>query len=205
MVKMSKQQTRARLREQRRKLSTAQQRQAGMAVARQLGTQLFFARARHAAFYLPNDGEIDPAPLMRRARAQDKTIYLPVLHPHRRGELVFMPWEPADPLRKNRYGIPEPRFNPAHSARLWMLDLVCMPLVGFDRQGNRLGMGGGFYDRTFANRASNPRSRPLLVGLAHHFQEVEPLAADDWDVPLHAVATDRKVLFFPATSPDTRV
>ena len=200
---MSKQQTRARLREQRRKLSPAQQRRAGTALARQLGRELFFLRARHLGLYLPNDGEIDPEPLMQRARSQDKVIYLPVLHPLRPGTLVFTPWENGDPLLKNRYGIPEPRFNPGRSIRPWMLDLVCMPLVGFDRQGNRLGMGGGFYDRTFADRSAH--ARPLLVGLAHHFQEVESLAPDRWDVPLHAVATDRNVLFFHASSPDTRV
>lgn len=192
---MSKQQTRTLLRDQRRRLPPSRQRRASDALARRLEGRLFFARARHIAFYLPNDGEIDPSPLMLQALSRGKTAYLPVLDPRHPGRLTFMPWRPGVSLRANRYGIPEPAYRPGHRPRLWMLDIVFMPLVGFDRLGNRLGMGGGFYDRTFADRAGYPRSRPLLVGLAHDFQQVDRLAADPWDIPLHAVATDRRLLY----------
>ena len=192
---MSKQQTRKRLREQRRRLTLRQQRLAGEAMARHLGRQLFFARARHIALYLPNDGEMDPRFLLELAVAAGKRTYLPVLDRHRPGHLCFMPWRPGDALIDNRFGIPEPPLRRQLQPLLWTLDIVCMPLVGFDRRGNRLGMGGGFYDRTFASRARHPGSRPLLVGLAHAFQQLEQLSADPWDVPLHAVATDTGVHF----------
>src|SRR5690606_40461575 len=65
-----------------------------------------------------------------------------------------------------------------------------LPLVAFDARGNRLGMGGGFYDRTFARAPRARTLRPRLVGLAHHFQQVASLPAEPWDIPLDAIATD---------------
>ena len=192
---MSKQQIRTLLRQQRHKLTRQQQRRAGEALARHLSRQLFFLRARHVAFYLPNDGEIDPTFLLRLAASSGKKAALPVLDPSRPGHLCFLPWKPGEPLKANKYGIPEPVFKPQNKLPLWKLDIVCLPLVAFDRDGNRLGMGGGFYDRTFASAAKRLGSRPLLVGMAHHFQQVDAIAADPWDVPLHAIATDQRLLF----------
>jgi 5-formyltetrahydrofolate cyclo-ligase len=70
------------------------------------------------------------------------------------------------------------------------LDVVLLPLVAFDRRGNRLGMGGGFYDRTFAPRGRGRVSAPRLIGLAHGFQQVAELVDQPWDVPLRGVLTD---------------
>lgn len=77
----------------------------------------------------------------------------------------------------------------------WTLDAIFMPLVGFDREGHRLGMGGGFYDRTLAFTRHWPRAVPKLVGLGHHSQEVARLPVQPWDVSLHAIATDREVIY----------
>ncbi len=191
---MSKQQTRKLMREQRRNLTPRQQTQASDDLARTLSRQLFFVRARHIAFYLPNDGEIDPTPLLELAVAAGKRAFLPVLDRRQIGQLSFVNWQPGQPLIANRFGIPEPIPGGSKRCRLWTLDLVLMPLVAFDGQGNRLGMGGGFYDRTFA-RNKHRWSRPLLIGLAHHFQQLEALAADPWDIPLHAIATDKTIIF----------
>lgn len=187
------------MREQRRSLSPRQQTQASDALARTLSRQLFFVRARTIAFYLPNDGEIDPTPLLELAVAAGKRAFLPVLDRRQIGHLSFTSWQPGEPLIANRFGIPEPIPGRSRPCRLWRLDLVLMPLVAFDCQGNRLGMGGGFYDRTFACN-KHRWSRPLLIGLAHHFQQVETLVADPWDVPLHAIATDQRIIF-PQSSP----
>lgn len=193
--------TRAVMREQRRKLSPGQQRKAGENLARHLGRQLFFLRACHIAFYMPNDGEIDPGLLLEQAIALGKSAYLPVIDRFKAGIMTFAPWRPGEPLTANDYGIPEPLRKGMRRVPFWMLDIVCLPLVAFDGNGNRLGMGGGFYDRTFADLKPGTRSKPLLVGLAHHFQQEECLPADPWDVPLQAVATDRGVNFMSRIQP----
>ena len=140
------------------------------------------------ACYLANDGELDPAPLVRRLRSSGREIYLPVLD----GPLLrFAPWTEGEPLRRNRFGIPEPATR--HRARSALrLDVILVPLVVFDDAGNRLGMGGGFYDRTFA-RLQDRRAwrRPRLVGVAYGFQRVETLSARSWDVRLCGVVTER--------------
>lgn len=193
----SKSSLRARLRRRRRALTPAQQRRAAKEMARRVSREPFFLRARRVALYLANDGELDPALLLTRAAAVGKRTCLPVLDPLARRFLYFLPWRPGQPLTPNRYGIPEPRLGRGARLPPWSLDIVFFPLVGFDARGNRLGMGGGFYDRTFDPRRGGGR-RPLLVGLAHDFQQVDALPADPWDVPLDAIATDRRVLHFSA-------
>ena len=118
---------------------------------------------------------------------------LPVLQEGR--SLRFGPWRFGDPLVQNRYGIPEPDLAPSSCLAPAELDLVLLPLTGFDRRGNRLGSGAGYYDRSFAFLAGEERpARPLLVGVAYAFQEVEALDAQAWDVPLDYVATDRELI-----------
>lgn len=150
-----------------------------------------FARARHIALYLPVGGEIDPGPIAARARARGKRTYLPVLHPLAHDRMLFVAWDERTPLRRNRLGIAEPA-SLSGAVRPWQLDLVLAPLVAFDDRGNRLGAGGGFYDRTFAReRLVRWPRRPLLCGLAHGFQQVPALPVRPWDVPLRRVFVDR--------------
>ncbi|GAB4356089.1 MAG: 5-formyltetrahydrofolate cyclo-ligase [Immundisolibacter sp.] len=182
---------RRRLRSRRRALTRAQRRKASALLARRLVTLPVFQRARRIAAYWPADGEIDPLPALRCAAAAGKACYLPVLCPQRHGHLQFAPWQPHMPLRRNRFGIVEP----AVPRRQWlaprMLDLVLLPLVGFDDAGNRLGMGGGFYDRSFAFLAHSRWRRPCLVGVAFDRQRVDRLPRRAWDVPLDAVVSER--------------
>ncbi len=185
---------RTKLRAARRRLSPHQQRLAAIALSRRLHRDPNFRRARHIAFYLANDGEIDLLPLLRR-QTGNKTFYLPLLSESRRPweatRLLFQPWDPSDKtLTKNRYGIFEPAYTPRKLKAANMLDLVLLPLVGFDQQGNRLGMGKGYYDRTFARRSSSWR-QPKLLGIAHACQEVTSLPHAEWDVPLDGVVTDK--------------
>lgn len=182
------------LRQRRRELSRQQQKAAAMALCRQLARLPIFLNGRRIAAYIPNDGEISVQPLIELAWRLGKQVYLPVLHPFRKGYLFFMEHLPDQPLALNRFGIPEPLCD--HDSRIppWTLDLVLTPLVGFDEQGNRMGMGGGFYDRTFAFMASGhtPR-RPCLVGVAHECQKVETLPCERWDVAMDFIATDRQL------------
>ncbi|MCG6574270.1 5-formyltetrahydrofolate cyclo-ligase [Pseudomonas sp. AF32] len=181
------------LRQARRALTPAQQREAARGLYRQLAQHPLFRRARHIALYLPNDGEIDPRLLLRAAQRRGKSTYLPVLSPWPRTKMVFQRIRPGEKLRPNRFRILEPHVSIARQRKVWALDLVLLPLVGFDDVGGRLGMGGGFYDRSLAYLARRKQWRkPTLLGLAHECQKVERLAQASWDVPLQGTVSDKR-------------
>lgn len=153
--------------------------------------------SHHIAAFLPNDGEIDPQPLLRQLLAAGKQCYLPRIGRRWQPRLQFLPWTPTTPLRPNRFQIPEPQLPPSTRRRVSDLDLLLLPLVAFDATGNRLGMGGGFYDRTLAHlQQRNCWRRPLLIGMAFAIQEVEALPLAPWDVPLQGVVTDTGMRWF---------
>jgi 5-formyltetrahydrofolate cyclo-ligase len=191
---IDRQSIRREMRRRRRALTARQQEVAAENLMRLLRRQPLFQRSRHIAFYLPNDGEIDPRPLLRASLRLGKHCYLPALHPARSGHLWFLPYGPDTPLAPNVFGIPEPVVGGTRRRPASALDLVVLPLVAFDQSGARLGMGAGYYDRTFAFKAHSPRRSPLLMGLAHRCQEVEHLPTQPWDVPLAAIATDEGII-----------
>lgn len=189
---LSRLQLRRHLRAQRRALSPHAQRQAANGLYKQLAQHPLFRRAQQIALYLPNDGEIDPRPLLRAAQKRGKATYLPVLSPWPQSKMVFQRVRVGQPLRKNRFGIYEPHRNCKQQRKAWALDLVLLPLVGFDRHGARLGMGGGFYDRSLAYLSLRKNwHKPTLLGLAHECQLVERLTMASWDVPLQGTVTDK--------------
>ena len=189
---LSRPQLRRMLRKARRALTPAQQRQAARDLYRQLAQSPVFRRARHLSLYLPTDGEIDPRLLLRAAQRRGKATYLPVLSAWPRTKMVFQRIRPGEKLRPNRFRILEPRINAARQRKVWALDLVLLPLVGFDEEGGRLGMGGGFYDRSLAYLARRQNWRkPTLLGLAHECQKVARLDQASWDVPLQGTVTDQ--------------
>ena len=194
-------QLRRMLRKARRALTPSQQRQAARGLYKQLSQQPLFRRAKHISLYLPTDGEIDPRLLLRAAQRRGKATYLPVLSAWPRTKMVFQRVRPGEKLKLNRFRILEPRHNLARQRKVWALDLVLLPLVGFDDVGGRLGMGGGFYDRSLAYLARRHDWRkPTLLGLAHECQKVERLAQASWDVPLQGTVTDRG-WYFAGTAP----
>lgn len=153
--------------------------------------------AQHIACYLPMHGETDLRPFMHQARQRGKTIYLPVLARLGDATLRFVLFDAHSRLKANRFGIPEPQWRKTHAINAHKLDLVLTPLVGFDAQGNRLGMGGGYYDRSFAFRKRRQHwHKPLLIGCAYAFQEVEHLHREPWDVPLDGVITEQGFRLF---------
>ena len=189
-------QLRRMLRKARRALTPSQQRQAARGLYKQLAQHPLFRRARHISLYLPMDGEIDPRLLMRAAQRRGKATYLPVLSAWPRTKMVFQRIRPGEKFKPNRFRIPEPRHNIARQRKVWALDLVLLPLVGFDDVGGRLGMGGGFYDRSLAYLARRKNWRkPTLLGLAHECQKVQRLAQASWDVPLQGTVTDKAWYF----------
>lgn len=184
---------RKQMRGQRRALSRAERVAAALAVVERLARERVFVNARHLAFYLPNDGELDLRPLLHHALALGKHCYLPVLSIPFHNHLWFLPYREGDRLFANRFGIPEPGADKMRGARKpWALDLVLAPLVAFDSAGNRLGMGGGFYDRTLGYLARRRYWRkPRVLGTAYTFQEADTLPVQAWDVPLDGMLTEQ--------------
>ncbi|MEP0071648.1 MAG: 5-formyltetrahydrofolate cyclo-ligase [Marinomonas sp.] len=142
---------------------------------------------KNVALYLANDGEISPHVLCQYFWQQGINTYLPVIQ---NKQLAFALYSEKSIWQENIYGIKEPitgDYLPKED-----LDIVLLPLVGFDADGGRLGMGGGFYDRTFEGKKST--ERPLLIGLAHDCQQVKSLPIEGWDVPLQAFVTPTQVI-----------
>jgi 5-formyltetrahydrofolate cyclo-ligase len=165
-------------------------------IARALRRMGALRRGRRIAIYLAMPGEVNPATILRAARRAGCEIFVPRVSSRRRGRMSFVPLRPETRLRPNVYGIAEPVARDGERVRPLELDLVLMPVVGFDRQGNRLGMGAGYYDRALRHRrdAARPWRRPRLVGLAFACQEVESILPSPWDVALDAVVTERGVV-----------
>jgi len=150
--------------------------------------------ARRIALYHAADGELDPSPLMHRLSPRGRRWYLPVLAGYLPGRLWFVRYRPADPMHRNGFGIPEPARRGRQLCPARALHLVLLPLVGFDACCNRIGMGKGYYDRSFAFlRRRRHWHRPLLIGLAHECQRIDAIEPRPWDVPLDAVVTERAI------------
>ena len=180
------------LRTERRALSPRAQRQHAREIARQLGKLPCFLRARRIGGYQAADGEVDLSPLVARLQASHRHYYLPVLRTYPRGKLWFVRQRWGERLLPNRYGIPEPALRDPRMP--WALDLLLLPLVGFDAQCHRLGMGGGYYDRSLSYlRRLSHWKRPHLIGIAHECQRLPQLPVQPWDIPLDLVVTEQRI------------
>ena len=177
-------QLRQQIRKTRANLTALQQQQAENSITQQALALIEERNAQHIALYVSFDGEISTDKLIKTLWAQDKCVYLPVLHPFSPNHLLFLRYLPDTPMLKNKFGILEPKLNVQNVLPLDELDILFTPLVAFDKQGNRLGMGGGFYDRTLQHWQKSPF---IPVGLAHQCQQVEQLPTEAWDVPLHQI------------------
>ena len=148
----------------------------------------------------------------KKNNASTKTLYLPTLIPtplEREGRvrgnkktetfstlaLHFLPFSSSTVLQKNKYGIPEPHYKSTHEKPIAELDLILLPLIAFDSQGHRIGMGAGYYDRTLEN-IMELRKRPKLLGCAFSDQETNQIEPNPWDIPLDGVVTENGVRYF---------
>ncbi|MGH1471879.1 MAG: 5-formyltetrahydrofolate cyclo-ligase [Cellvibrionaceae bacterium] len=184
-------------RNRRRSLTIKEQAFAALTLQKIIQRQPFFLRSHTFAYYLSNDNEIDPSLLASQSNQRDKKFFLPVLQPLNLGKLWFLFHDVKNTgkhssMKLNRYGILEPRLA-GKPIPNYALDVVFMPLVAFDKTGARLGMGGGFYDRSFSFKKNKRANKPLLIGLAHHCQEWNALPVESWDIPLDAIITDRGI------------
>jgi 5-formyltetrahydrofolate cyclo-ligase len=199
------QRLRKQLRQARRELAPRDRARATATTLSRIRSHHRYLRSRHIALYVGVGGELCPMVLVADALARNKTVYLPVLHPFRRGRLMFCAWRPGAPLRRNRFGIQEPVPNASNLIPPRHLDLVLVPLLGFDDLGNRLGMGGGYYDRSFAFRKRFARwRRPFLLGIGFELQCVHRLEDRPWDVALDAVVTESGYRAIPSRALQSR-
>ena len=183
------------LRARRQSLSEDQQTIAAKQSTQRLIRLPAFRCARHIAAYIASDGEISPAPLLRFAKLNAKHCYLPkISRSATSNSMAFSPYHPRQALGPNRYGIGEPAGLRRQPRAPRKLDIVLLPLTGFDKHGRRLGMGGGYYDRAFAFKRTYKVRKPIMIGVAHHCQEVNSLPTDHWDIPLDFIVTDRQVI-----------
>ncbi len=177
----------------RRDLSPNQQKLHAQCLAKKMAGLAAYRNSQDIACYLANDGEIITSHLIEHARQMKKNIYLPVLSPLK-NSLYFAPYPEDCQLKNNRFGIPEPDCHPSQWRKAWQLNLLLLPLVAFDNSGNRIGMGGGFYDRTLSYLTLRQQhKKPILVGLAHEIQKCESLTTRNWDIPLDIIVTEAHI------------
>lgn len=185
---------RRRLKIRRRQLSEYQVAEAAVSVNKQLWQLPELSRGYRIGCYLSVNGEVNCDKFIRTAWMRKKRIFVPVL---RKNDMGFFQFNPDDSLQNNRFGIPEPSQKTSTYISAKNLDIILVPLLGFDSKGNRLGMGGGYYDRILAfTKDRSTFRRPLLIGLGYDFQQAEALKHNRWDIPMHLVVTQGKTYRF---------
>lgn len=180
----------------REKLGKKSQAEYSFDICQQIANNGDLNDAQHIAFYLPVRGEADPTYLQSLSGFSEKKFYLPILSETNKNHLDFALYNQQTPMKLNRFKIPEPDVNPTDFLTdPRELDAVIMPMVAIDRAGNRIGMGGGFYDRTFAFRKTE-RCKPRLIAFAYDFQLIAAQTPQPWDVPTDSIALQSEYLKF---------
>jgi 5-formyltetrahydrofolate cyclo-ligase len=187
------QQLRQQIIRQRKALTSAEIAQSSEQIATCLFDSEIFQQARNIASYLPVSGEADPTSLFANS---EKTFFLPVLRKDEDGRMFFVRIDRNSQFTFNKFGIPEPVYTGADLIQEKQLDLVIMPLVSFDLYGNRIGMGGGYYDRSFAFKQRLPLHKPFLMGYAYKFQQAKTLKPESWDVQMDGLVTENGLFFY---------
>jgi 5-formyltetrahydrofolate cyclo-ligase len=166
--------------------------QTAEAIANHLLNLPEWSSANYIAGYWANEGEV-PLHIVQMHVQIPKIWCLPIVQADK--TLKFAPWRSGDPLVSNQYGIPEPDISPTSALDASGISIILLPLLAYTRSGARLGMGGGYYDRSlaFRNAQSAP---PLLVGIAYSSQEADTLPGAEWDIKLDMLINEREVLRF---------
>ncbi len=180
----------------RRTLGEDECKRAGQAVLRQLLSKPLFNDDNHTclsvAIYSALAGEIPTSDIFLKLRELGHTLAYPTVQSSGGGLMNFYEVESLSSLQSGAYGILEPHCDPERLVEPCSFDVMLIPLVGFDRNGNRLGMGGGFYDR-FLKKL---KPQCIKIGIAHDFQEITEIAVREWDVPLDEIITPTRDLQF---------
>ncbi len=148
--------------------------------------------ATSLACYWPFDGEPDLIPLCKQLMMDDCEIALPVVSEIDDFTMEFYRWDAGTALKQNHYGINEP--CKTNSMPLAGFDMLLMPLVAYDKTGNRLGMGSGYFDRHLESLRNT--HRPLRIGVAYSLQQADLISKNDWDIPLHGLVNEHGWIAF---------
>lgn len=191
--------TRMTIRQQRREISDTVRRTATMRIVHSMAQLKSFQNAQKIAGFLAFDGEADPLAMMTLAHQQQKQVYVPIMVA-KSEPLKFCPWQPDAPMKINHFGIEEPDVDSALWISAVQLDFVICPLVAFDQRCQRIGVGAGYYDRSFAFLNEFDHSNPphvdrptILAGFAFEVQKVHEIVPQPWDVALDWVVTERQL------------
>ncbi len=184
-------------RRQRKNLSVTQQNKHAFALSRHIALFLRLSRVKNVAIYLPTDGELSPLSLLLSLRHKKINFFLPVLSQLSFQGLQFATYNDETIFKPNKFNINEPVVNARSLKRASELDIIFLPLVAYDLNGNRMGMGGGFYDRALQIRQRRRQwKKPMLIGLAHTVQQAKLIESEQWDVPLDGIATEKGIHLF---------
>jgi 5-formyltetrahydrofolate cyclo-ligase len=176
------------LRDRRQQLSLKARLDASTKVCERIKILGLIQPKQKVAMYKAYGEEVDLSPLINYAQQLEAEVYFPIL-PQSGRILSFSAFSTQGYWYKNRLGIEE--WQGASTLPPTLLDLVFTPVLGFDKQANRLGQGGGYYDASFAFLQQTGCLKPQLFGVAFECQQVNYLAVEAWDVPLHAVITEK--------------
>ncbi|WP_024850750.1 5-formyltetrahydrofolate cyclo-ligase [Hydrogenovibrio kuenenii] len=183
-------------RQRRRSLPPELQQLHAQTAARFILRSRTIMRARKVAVFLSEDGEMNTMPLIQALWQRKVNIYLPVLTRYNRRPMMFAPFTTKTKLEPKYFGIHEPQVGKHELIDGKHLDLVITPLACFDASGNRIGMGGGYYDKTFQFKRYFKNASPKLIGWAHQCQEVKELQSQPWDVRLNGLVTEMQFTLF---------
>lgn len=194
-IRAEKKHLRQQYKSKRSAISAAQRMQTAEAIAQQLIKVPEWIAADYIAGYWASHGEV-PLHIVQMRVQSPKVWCLPMLQADK--TLKFAPWRSGDPLVSNQYGIPEPDISSSSALDATQISIILLPLLAYSRTGTRLGMGGGYYDRSLEFRAAKAvqASPPLLIGVAYSSQEADLLPTQEWDVKLDMLINEREVLRF---------
>jgi len=186
------------IRQRRQSLSPLEQKISSQNLLKRLISHKDIQQAKSIAIYLARDGELNGKSFIHWCWEHNKEVYLPVIHPFTKGHLLFLRYQAQTEMKISAFGINEPKLDVRLIKPTKDIDVILTPLVAFDSLGNRLGMGGGFYDRTLANLPHGNKdlrnSSPYPIGIAHDCQQIEQLPIEHWDIPLTEIITPTQTI-----------
>jgi 5-formyltetrahydrofolate cyclo-ligase len=195
-IKTEKKRIRRLIRTRRKQLSSLQQQNAALQLSHKLLNKVQPNHHKRIALFLSMDGEINTQPAIEALWQAQVEVYVPVIHPFNSQQMLFIRYQKQTPLIRSPLGMMEPALDCSQVCPLAELDIIFTPLVAFDVQGNRLGMGGGFYDRTLQYHYQQQRTTPQVIGIAHDCQKVDSLPTEPWDIPLREIITPSRLFFW---------